>query len=407
MSNSNQSANQTQNRPWPAFWPVLLFAPLAMAPKGCNSVVVGDECPDPSSCTSGIAGGSSGASAGTAGITNGHSYYPQPGGDAGSFSGDSVCGGLLGSSCAENEFCAYDETAACGAADQTGICVPKPSVCNDISDPVCGCDGQTYANQCEAAAKGSSVQHAGACEAPSSGESCGGLKPASCAKSEYCNYPVETKCGSGDQTGTCTKIPDACDTVYDPVCGCDNLSYSNACTAAGKGISVLHSGACDGSTSPTVCGGLQGGGCPKDANCIYPVEAQCGANDQTGTCASLSDGPCPQIVDPVCGCDGKTYSNTCVANSMGVSVAASGACNATCGGELGVECTGNQYCNYPISANCGRADATGTCVLKSYQNAGGCLTNYDPVCGCDGMTYGNACQAGRAAVSIAATGECP
>jgi hypothetical protein len=39
-------------------------------------------------------------------------------------------------------------------------------------------------------------------------------------------------------------IPQACDTVYDPVCGCDNATYGNACEANMAGISVYAEGAC-------------------------------------------------------------------------------------------------------------------------------------------------------------------
>lgn len=82
----------------------------------------------------------------------------EPAGDA--------CGGLLGLSCDEGEFCAYAADAYCGAADQTGICTPRPEVCIELYKPVCGCDGLTYGNSCKAASAGMSVVSEGECEAP-------------------------------------------------------------------------------------------------------------------------------------------------------------------------------------------------------------------------------------------------
>jgi hypothetical protein len=66
-----------------------------------------------------------------------------------------------------------------------------------------------------------------------------------CQKGEYCHYPDDAQCGAADQTGVCTQIPSgACDTIYQPVCGCDGKTYSNACVAGLAGTSISSKGAC-------------------------------------------------------------------------------------------------------------------------------------------------------------------
>src|SRR5690606_41186328 len=107
----------------------------------------------------------------------------------------------------------------------------------------CGCDGQTYGNGCEAGAAGVSVAAEGACEG-SSGATCGGLVGGGCADGQFCNYPLDAMCGSADQTGVCEPIPEACTEQYEPVCGCDDATYSNACEANAEGVSVAALGEC-------------------------------------------------------------------------------------------------------------------------------------------------------------------
>ncbi|MBN2535308.1 MAG: hypothetical protein JXB88_20680 [Spirochaetales bacterium] len=67
--------------------------------------------------------------------------------------------------CASNDTCGSDYYChkEMGDCDGTGECAEKPEFCNSVEDYVCGCDGHTYLNPCQAAQAGVSVNYSGEC----------------------------------------------------------------------------------------------------------------------------------------------------------------------------------------------------------------------------------------------------
>lgn len=122
---------------------------VALAAVGCGA----DASSDPSTATQAEE------------LRHGHHFGPK------------LCRTADGSECDGDELCLPLLSRACPGPQHVGICVPKPRACPDMTNPVCGCDGNTYDNLCEAAAARTAIEHMGAC-APSgecgNGVSCPG-----------------------------------------------------------------------------------------------------------------------------------------------------------------------------------------------------------------------------------------
>jgi Pacifastin inhibitor (LCMII)/Kazal-type serine protease inhibitor domain len=242
-----------------------------------------------------------------------------------------------------------------GEQHHPGESFPASDGCNTCS---CGEDGQV------------------ACTLRFCATTCGGIAGLGCADGEYCSFPAETQCGAGDQTGFCAAQPEVCTLELNPVCGCDGATYGNACAAASVGVSVAAEGECNTENQ-----------CNTDSDCPVPPCA-CLDEDGDGQC----DNQCPV---PVC-------------REGACSVAAPDALQLgdSCGGfrvANSSDCDTGMFCQHQAGALCGAADAPGECVLIPTA----CRDILAPVCGCDGQTYGNSCEAAVAQVGILDLGECP
>ncbi|MGC9042390.1 MAG: hypothetical protein ACP5KG_00895 [Myxococcota bacterium] len=267
--------------------------------------------------------------------------------------------------CEKGEVCEFGPCPLCPNCECYGKCVPAAYKCKSDTDcpegyycdfPVAGNEDGTYrclGPNCVIIEEGVCVKKNDMkCESDSD-----------CPDGYYCAYPdVEyrsdgrercftTRCIIPPSEGVCLPYQSCvCPEYYSPVCGSDGVTYGNECFARCAGVMVEYSGDCKGDCE---CYTSSNGKCGIDFKCNPGFECR-------------DDGSC-------CKCE-----NTC---------------------KKGFECNSDQDC--PIGVD-GYQCINGCCQLIGCA----CPLYYSPVCGKNGVTYGNECEAKCAGTEIAYYGEC-
>ncbi|XP_037334758.2 agrin isoform X4 [Pungitius pungitius] len=263
--------------------------------------------------------------------------------------------------------CSYGSTCIQSSDGLSAKCMCPLGCEGKREQTVCGSDGEDYRNEC--------LLHRHACKNQKNIR-VQYLGPCDLCKENENNLNTMCRVRTLTRQTIVFRPPEMCPVANEPLCASDGQTYSSECamdaTGLQKGIKLRK---------------IHAGPCKRLERCqeACPFNGVCVVEQQSARC-SCEPIECDGTYKPVCGRDGRTYTNDCARR------------RAECLGRLLIAIKHPGPCDLSIPSPClgKECDHGAVCVVKNGEPVcecpEACPQTSDPVCGSDGHSYGSPCE---------------